>query len=151
MSQLAPLSLALVLLGTARAADPVPEKIVAYREKEMKAGANHFGMASLIASGAVARPQDALMHSVAMHDLAKTTLDLFPQSTAPDKLKSESKPEIWSDAVGFAEAAKSYEAETAKLVEAAKEATLDNWKVQLDKVGNACGACHDKYRIEDKH
>jgi cytochrome c556 len=145
------LALLVGLAAPAWSADPAPDKLVAYREKDMKTAANHLSLASMIAKGEVARPQDALMHSVALSDHAKHLLELFPATTSTDKVKSESKPAVWTDWTGFETAAKAYQTETAKLVETAKEPTLDNWKVQVGKVGESCGGCHDKFRVEDEH
>jgi cytochrome c556 len=130
---------------------PTPDKVVVYRQKVMKVAGSHLSLASMIAKGEIARPQDAMMHSVALHEAARATLELFPAGTGPDKIQSDARPEVWTDWKGFETAAQAYEAETAKLVEAAKESTLDNWKAQLGKVGDSCGACHDKFRVEDPH
>lgn len=73
----------------------------------------------------------------------------FPKGTGPSKAyKTAAKPEIWSDAAGFAAAAASLKTETAKLAEAAKSGDLDAVKAQVRPVGGACKTCHDKYRVK---
>lgn len=151
------LAFSAVCLSTpAWSADPAPapdaaEKVVAYREKAMKAAANHLGLASMLAKGEIHRASDWSLHAEALHDLGASFASLFPEGTGPDKVKSESKPEIWTQRDKFLAAAAAFEAETLKLVDVAKTGDLAAYKAQTDKVGQACGACHEPFRVEDEH
>ncbi len=141
---------------TAWSADPAPspdapEKVVAYREKAMKAAANHLGLASMIAKGEIHRPSDMTLHAEALHDLGASFAALFPEGTGPDKVKSESKPDIWTQHDKFLAAAAAFETETQKLVDVAKTGDVAAYKAQTDKVGQACGSCHEPFRVEDEH
>jgi cytochrome c556 len=154
MKRLAPLALLAVFAAPAWSADPAPaapapEKVVVYREKMMKAAADHMATTGMIVKGEIDRPQDLAAHATALAELGKTFGSLFPAGTGPDKVKSESRPEVWSQPEKFAEAAKVFETESAKLAEVAKTNDLAAFKAQFGKVGEACGGCHDSFREED--
>jgi cytochrome c556 len=71
----------------------------------------------------------------------------FPKGSGLEAgVKTSAKPEIWTDAEGFAAAAARLEAETAKLSDLAMAGDLDAIKAQARATGGACKACHDKYR-----
>jgi cytochrome c556 len=75
----------------------------------------------------------------------------FPKGSGPEAgAKTEAKPEIWSDAAGFAAAADRFKAEGAKFADVAKAGDLDAIKAETRAVGGACKNCHDKYRVPDK-
>lgn len=122
---------------------------VEYRMNLMESLAKHSKASWMIARGQVARPGDLVAHATAMHDASKIFGELFPADTGPDKVKTEAKPEVWKNADKFAAANKAFEAETAKLVEAAKKGDLDAYRAQLKAVGGQCGDCHDAFRVED--
>jgi len=74
----------------------------------------------------------------------------FPKGSGPETgLKTGAKAEIWTDAEGFAAAATNFQAETAKLEQAAMGGDLDAVRADARAVGGACKACHDKYRASD--
>ena len=69
----------------------------------------------------------------------------FPPGTdqgAPTK----AKPEIWTDSAKFKEAADRLQAETPKLVAAAKTGDMNQIKPAFTSVGKACDNCHDNFR-----
>ena len=70
----------------------------------------------------------------------------FPAGSGPDSgVKTHAKAEIWSDPTGFSAAASNFAAEAAKLNTAAS-GSADDVKAEVPSVGEACGACHMKYR-----
>jgi cytochrome c556 len=127
------------------------DKIIGYRQKTMKAIGDHFGAAGMIAKGdVVGRNADMLMHANALYDLSHGVSDLFPAGTGPDSgLKTSARAEVWSQNDKFVNAAKDFEKEAGKLVDAAKEGDVSGFKEQFGKVGEACGNCHDTYRVKD--
>jgi cytochrome c556 len=136
----------------APAANPVapdPAKIVAYRETLMGGAGKHMKAASMVLKGDIPRPQDLAGHASALHDMGVGLVDLFPASTAPSKVKTEAKAEIWSTPEKFKEVAQSYEVESQKLVDIAKTGDLAAYQAQFGVVGKACGACHDGFRVKD--
>ena len=62
-------------------------------------------------------------------------------------IKSAAKPEVWSDAKGFADKALALQGETAKLAQLADGADVAALKAQAGAVNGACGACHQAYRV----
>lgn len=72
----------------------------------------------------------------------------FPKGSGREAFPtSEAKAEVWTDAAGFAAAAKNFQTEAAKLQTATASGDLDAIKAQARATGGACKACHDKYRV----
>lgn len=77
----------------------------------------------------------------------------FPANSAPGAgVKTRAKPEVWSDAAGFAAAADAFKVQAAKLaVVAGGPADLAALKGQFAATGGTCKGCHDKYRVPEEH
>ena len=76
----------------------------------------------------------------------------FPKGSGPETgLPTAAKPEIWTDADGFAAAAAKLEDETAKLAAVSAAGDLEAIKLQFRAAAGACKACHDKYRAPEQH
>lgn len=72
----------------------------------------------------------------------------FPKGSGPESgVKTDAKPEIWSDPAGFAAAQKTLAAEAPKLLSLATAQDVAGLKAQVSVVGQACKGCHDKYRV----
>ena len=75
----------------------------------------------------------------------------FPKGSGPEAgVKTEAKPDIWSDAAGFAAAADRFKTEAAKFDQLAQAGDLDAVKADVRAVGGSCKNCHDKFRVPDK-
>lgn len=73
----------------------------------------------------------------------------FPRgSGAESGVEVETRPEIWSDAAGFAAEARALKVETAKLAQLSAGGDVDGLKTQTRAVGGACKSCHDKFRLK---
>ena len=73
----------------------------------------------------------------------------FPAGSGPEAgVKTAAKPEIWSDAAGFATAAKNLADATTKLDQLAQAGDVSGMQAQMKNVGMACGGCHTKYRVK---
>jgi cytochrome c556 len=84
-----------------------------------------------------------------MRDLAAQEATWFPAGSGPEAgVKTGARPEIWSDAAGFAAAVKLLQAETTKLAAVAASGDLAAVKAQVQPTGKACSNCHDKYRLK---
>lgn len=74
----------------------------------------------------------------------------FPAGSGPEAgVKTKAKPVIWSDAAGFKIAQDRLQTQAdlmAKAVETGDQALM---KKQAHDLGEACAACHNKYRAED--
>jgi len=71
--------------------------------------------------------------------------ELFPEGSTGEN--SRAKPEIWQDMSGFVADLEKAEA-ASQAVAAAGEANDEAaFKVAMGELGNACGACHEKFRV----
>ncbi|MFK7928535.1 MAG: cytochrome c [Myxococcota bacterium] len=131
------------------AVDPKAAAIVAYRHNMMEGMGKHMKLSAMIVKGEVDRPDDMLMHAEALHKAAFATPTLFPKSTGPGKIKSDSLPAVWEQWDGFLAANKTYEEATAKLVEVAKAKDLAGFRAQFGAVGRSCGGCHETFRVDE--
>jgi cytochrome c556 len=76
----------------------------------------------------------------------------FPKGSGPESgAKTHAKAAVWTDAAGFAEAAKRLQTEAPKLQQVAATGDLEAIRAQVRATGGACKACHDKFREEEKH
>jgi cytochrome c556 len=135
--------------GEALSADVDPQNMVKYRAQVMGAMGKHMKMSSMIIKGEVNRVNDAAYHAEALHKTSKILLDLFPEGTGPDAVKTETKSEAWTDRDGFKAAVKAYADATANYVEVASTGDLDKIKGAFGQVGKSCGGCHDKFQVDD--
>lgn len=87
----------------------------------------------------------AEMHAIRLQQVAPMIVEGFPAGTETGAA-TKAKPEIWSNMDDFKSKAADLEKATGGLVAATR--TGDQKKVgeALGAVGNACKACHDKYR-----
>lgn len=115
------------------------------RQGCMKAHGATFGVISPIMKGEKPYDAAAIQAAFAAEDAACADWDKW---WGEDTMKGETvetwaKPEIWSDMEGFkAAGGKWYEAATA-VRNAADEAAF---KAAVPAMGEACGACHEKFR-----
>jgi len=71
---------------------------------------------------------------------------LFPEGSLTDK--SKAKPEVWQKWAEFEAAAKKFEAEAAKLRDAARAKNAQMTQDIVKDFGrNACGTCHTPFRV----
>jgi cytochrome c556 len=75
----------------------------------------------------------------------------FPKGSGPEsRVKMNAKPIIWTSAAEFAALGRTNAAESVKLNAMVLKNDLAAATVQARIVGEACKACHDKFRIEEK-
>lgn len=75
-------------------------------------------------------------------------LEGFPAGTATGSLKTEAKPEIWSNFADFEKKMKSFETAAAELARVAKAGDEAATKAQFAKASETCKACHDLYKAD---
>ncbi len=61
------------------------------------------------------------------------------------------KPEIWSNRAEFDKLMKDWQDKAAALAKISAGGNLEAIKPAFGAVGQACKACHDKFRVEEKH
>lgn len=122
-----------------------PEDAVKYRQSAFTVMAAHFGRIGAMTSGRA--PYDAkaaLENAQLVADLSRLPWAGFAPGT--EKLSPKAKPEIWTDAAKFKDHADKLQAESAKLLAAAKTNNLDNLKAAFGPAAASCKACHDAFR-----
>lgn len=124
------------------------EDAIKYRQGALFVMGQHFGRLNAMANGRV--PFDAKAaadNAELVATMAKLPWAGFGAGTdkgAPTK----AKPEVWSDAAKFKEASEKMQAETVKLVAAAKTGNLDSLKTAFGSTAASCKACHDDFRAK---
>ena len=131
--------------GPASAQFAKPEDAVKYRQSVMFVMSQHFGRVGAMANGRV--PFDAKVatdNAEIVAEMAKLPWPGFAANT--DKLSQKAKSEIFSEQAKFKDHGDKLQAESVKLVAAAKTNNLDNLKTQFGNTAATCKACHDNYR-----
>ena len=148
MKFVATLALAAAALGIASPASAQfakPEDAVKYRQSVMFVMSQHFGRIGAMANGRV--PYDAkaaVDNAEIVAEMARLPWPGFAANT--DKLSQKAKSEIFSEQAKFKDHGDKLQAESVKLVAAAKTNNLDNLKAQFGNTAATCKACHDNYR-----
>lgn len=131
----------------AEAQSPKPETQIKLRKSAYALMGYSFGGIEAMAEGK--RPYDK--------EEAVRLADLFAQvSTVPrkffgdgtDKGETRAKPEIWTHRADFDSKMDKMVTEGAKLPAIARSGDEAALKHQAKVVGEACGACHDDYRVK---
>lgn len=137
---------ALAVATPALAADAAkPEEILKMRQGLFQAVKANFGPLVAIAKGEAQPGDKTVQQAENLAALAR----IVPMSFGPGSEalpNARTKPEAFTNA-DFAKGAQMFQAETAKLAEAAK-AGGDAIKAQVGAVGKTCKTCHDTFRNE---
>ena len=84
-------------------------------------------------------------------DLSRKASGWFPQGTGPEVGKTGAKPAIWQNPSDFGAKLHDLQTEAKAFNAAAAGHDLELIRTQYGDLGNACKACHDKYRSEMHH
>jgi cytochrome c556 len=73
----------------------------------------------------------------------------FPAGTGSDSgVKTDAKPEVWTDPAGFATAREAFVREANKWAQLGNSTDASAWKEGAASLGQSCKGCHDKYRVK---
>ena len=139
---------ALVTTAAAFAADE-PANVIKYRQALMKANGAHITMIAAVVKGEVSWTDELAGNAHALHEQSKNLLRLFPEGSGKGDtdVKSVALPVIWEQWSKFEQAANTFEAESAKLVEAVESGDQAAIAQQVGALGkNGCGGCHETFR-----
>jgi cytochrome c556 len=75
----------------------------------------------------------------------------FPPGTGPDVGKTGAKPEIWQNPQDFAAKLHQFQLAAQAFNTAASGKDVGAINAKFAELGQACKACHDKYRAEMHH
>lgn len=143
-----PLAVALLVSATsAQAQFQKSEDAIKYRQGALFVMGQHFGRLGAMANGRI--PYDAKVASENAEfvaAMAKVPWVAFVPGS--DQGNSKARPDIWSDAPKFREAAEKMMAETTKLATAAKAGNVEALKSAFGPTAASCKACHDSYRAQ---
>ena len=108
-------------------------------------------------------PLGAMVKGTAPYDAAKFTQraervaylaqlagEAFP-AESQSGATTAAKPEIWTNRAEFDKLMKNWQDKTVALAKVANGGNLDAIKPAFGAVVEACKACHDKFRVEEKH
>ncbi len=128
-------------------AAPSAAELVAARQAGFRLmGANFGQLRGAVARGDDVKPLGGPARAIA--GWARAMPALFPAgATTP---QSEALPTVWSDRAGFETAAADLAREAMKLSDLAKAGDAPGFAAQLQVVGGTCGACHKKFKQEEK-
>lgn len=138
---------AFMLATPASAQFAKPEDAIKYRQSALFVMGQHFSRIGAMTAGRV--PFDgaaAAANAEIVADMAKLPWGGFVAGS--DKGATKAKPEIWAEQAKFKDHSDKLQAETVKLVAAAKTNNLDNLKAAFGATAGTCKACHDNYRAQ---
>ena len=84
-------------------------------------------------------------------DLSQKASGWFHAGTGPDVGKTGAKPEIWQNTQDFSAKLAAFQKAAAAFNSTTAGNDVDAIKASFGQLGQACKACHDKYRAEMKH
>ena len=119
------------------------EDAIKYRQGALFVMGQHFGRIGAMANGKVPFDAKAAAEDAdIVANMAKLPWEGFGAGTEGGK----AKPEIWKEQAKFKEHSDKLQAESVKLVAAAKTGNLDTLKASFGATAGTCKACHDAYR-----
>ena len=125
-----------------------PEDVIKFRKSVMTVQSWHMRPMALMVKGQ--QPYDAALFTW-YAGVVQQTSHMLPEAfaTGSDKgAETKAKPEIWTDADKFKQRIDSFQADTSKLVAAAKAGNLDAVKGPFGAVAKNCGGCHETFRTK---
>ncbi len=124
-----------------------PEDAIKYRKSAFTLMAAHNGRLGAMAQGRL--PFDAKTateNAEIVADIAKLPWAAFVDGT--DSGDTKAKSDIWKDNAKFKDYAGKLQAESVKLVAAAKSGNQDAFKTAFGATAGSCKTCHDDFRAK---
>jgi len=135
-------ALSLLLAGSARAQDD--KGFVSYRQNLMEGMGHDMGAIGDILKNGLPLQKNIAGHarSIAEHSSLITAAFEKKALGAPN----DAQPAIWQDWAKFQKGAADFQAEADAFVAAAQTGDMSKIGAGMNKLGKACGSCHDDYR-----
>ena len=125
-----------------------PEYAIKYRKSVMFLIAQHFGRMGAMVKEKIPYNQEVF----AKNAMLVETLSRLPWEASmlpgTDTGDTTLKSSVFMQQAEFKEAAQTFEAHTAKLVNVAQSGDLIGIKAQFGEVGKSCKACHTQFRTK---
>jgi cytochrome c556 len=145
MKRLALYATGILMISTPVLAEDIdPEAYIKYREHLMENAKHHTQGIGDILKGKLHLPGNIIHHARALDEIAQMIPSAFPEGS--DFGETSAKDNVWSDADGFAAAAKKSREATAALVKAAESGDTQQVGQAMAAVGDSCKGCHQEYR-----
>jgi cytochrome c556 len=136
-----------IVAGSVQAQVPADRSVV-YRKAGFQMMNNHVGRISAHIKGERnLTPAQLELSAQVVDDMAKVVYDGFIDGT-DQSANTKAKPEIWKEFAKFKESQSKLQAETAKMLVAAKSGDKAALQAAFGGVGGSCKACHDTYRAQ---
>ncbi len=132
--------------GTALSLSAYEKAAIKYRQAVMKAEGGHMGGSVAIIKSQVPYKDDLVAHTTGLNDMANIIANAFKQRTEAGKTRAKSN--IWRDAGDFGQKIEDLKKATADFLAAAKSGGPEAAGAKLGAVGDACKACHKKFRTK---
>jgi cytochrome c556 len=124
-----------------------PEDAVKYRQSSFYVMSQHFGRLGAMANGKVPFDAKAAAENAAIVE-AMSKLPWAGFMPGTETIKSNAKPEMWTEKAKFDQGADKMRGEATKLAAAAKMGNLDALKTAFADTAATCKACHDSYKAK---
>lgn len=122
-----------------------PDVLVKQRQAAMVLQAKYLGPIGAMLKGAAPYNADIVARNATfLENLSRMPWDGFDASTKGEK--SKAKPAVFNDAAKFKATSDAFEADVAKLGEAARAKNEAGVRASFGAVAKACGGCHDTFR-----
>jgi len=124
-----------------------PDDAVKYRQNAFYVMSQHFARLGAMANGKVPFDAKAAAENAAIVEtLSKLPWAGFMSGT--ESLKSNAKPEVWTEKAKFDQGAEKMRGEVTKLAAASKMGNVDALKAAFGETASTCKACHDSYKMK---
>jgi cytochrome c556 len=124
------------------------EQSIKYREGLYQAIVWNFGPMSAAVQGKAPYDKDAFAKQAARVAVLTPMLAEGFAVESAIKGKSEAKPEIWQNKAEFDKLMQDLVTKSAALAEVAKTGDMAKIKPAFGETGQACKACHDKFKMD---
>jgi cytochrome c556 len=142
------LALVMVAFGGAYAQFAKSEHAIKYRKSVMFLIAQHFGRMGTVVKGKVAYNKDAFAkNAMAVESLSRMPWEAF-MVPGTDKGDTTLNSAAFTQQSQFKQAARTFEARTAKLLSTAQGGDLGAIKPQFGEVAKSCKGCHQQFRTK---
>lgn len=132
--------------GTVLSVSADDKDYIKYRQAVMKVNGGSISAAVAIIKGKVPYKGDLVSAAMSLNESAKSVPNAFKQKTTGGKTRA--KPNIWEEPGDFQQKVKDFQTATADFLAAAKSGGPEAAGAKLGAVGDACTACHKKFRAK---
>lgn len=139
-------SAAALTAGTTSSVYAEEKDYIKYRQAVMKMNGGQISAAFAILEGKVPYEEDLVAFAMGLDQTAKILPNAFKAKTSGGKTRA--KPGVWENPEDFAQKISDFQKATAEFLSAARSGGVEAARAKAGAVGDACTACHKKYRAK---